>query len=148
MHFANHPLNSTPGTYALLLEIREPTELRVGRLGHIHFDSPFYLYFGSAFGPGGLGARLKHHLQPTGRVVMASRKGTSTASLKGTPLGFLRVRSAGRSPEGDWRRTGRAPHRQGSCLLPSPLGSLEPVARPLGLEHRRVMDDPIDHGRG
>jgi Uri superfamily endonuclease len=28
------------------------------------FDSSFYMYLGSAFGSGGLQARLKHHLQP------------------------------------------------------------------------------------
>lgn len=51
-----------PGTYALILELRAPTEITVGRLGAIHFDAPFYLYVGSAFGPGGLVARLRHHL--------------------------------------------------------------------------------------
>lgn len=65
MRFGAYPLDSTPGTYALLLELHERAEVRVGRLGRIDFDSPFYLYFGSAFGPGGLRARLKHHLQPT-----------------------------------------------------------------------------------
>jgi Uri superfamily endonuclease len=34
----------------------------------MQFDSPFYLYFGSAFGPGGLEARIKHHLQPARRA--------------------------------------------------------------------------------
>ena len=57
-------MNSAPGTYALLLKLQAPIELQVGRLGRIHFESPFYLYFGSAFGPGGLEARIKHHLQP------------------------------------------------------------------------------------
>jgi Uri superfamily endonuclease len=60
-------LDSTPGTYALLLKLQAPTELHVGRLGGIDFSSPFYLYFGSAFGPGGLGARIEHHLQPARR---------------------------------------------------------------------------------
>lgn len=58
------PLDSTPGTYVLLLALQVPAELQVGRLGAIQFDSPFYLYFGSAFGPGGLKARIRHHLQP------------------------------------------------------------------------------------
>ena len=68
MRLTDHPLNSTPGTYALLLTLQEPTELQVGRLDRIHFKSPFYLYFGSAFGPGGLEARIKHHLQPACRA--------------------------------------------------------------------------------
>jgi Uri superfamily endonuclease len=63
----DRPLDSTPGTYALLLKLQAPTELQVGHLGRIHFISPFYLYFGSAFGPGGLGARIEHHLQPARR---------------------------------------------------------------------------------
>lgn len=61
-------LNSTPGTYALLLALETPTELTVGCRGRIRFDSPFYLYFGSAFGPGGLEARIKHHMQPIRRA--------------------------------------------------------------------------------
>jgi Uri superfamily endonuclease len=68
MRFSGDPVDSIPGTYALLLELHEPTELQVGRHGQIYFESPFYLYFGSAFGPGGLGARLKHHLHPPGRA--------------------------------------------------------------------------------
>lgn len=57
-------MDSTPGTYALVLAFPEPCELQVGRIGRVKFDSPYYLYFGSAFGPGGLGARVKHHLNP------------------------------------------------------------------------------------
>lgn len=68
MRIINQTLSSMPGTYALLLELQAPVELQVGRLGRIHFDSPFYLYFGSAFGPGGLGARIEHHLQPARRA--------------------------------------------------------------------------------
>lgn len=67
MCLTDHFLDATPGTYALLLKLGEPTELRVGRLGQIRFDAPYYMYFGSAFGPGGLGARLKHHLRPARR---------------------------------------------------------------------------------
>ena len=60
-------LHSMRGTYALLLELESPLELPVGRLGRIRFEAPYYLYFGSAFGPGGLGARINHHLQPARR---------------------------------------------------------------------------------
>ncbi len=51
------------GTYALLLELPRSVRLRVGRLGLVTFDAPVYLYVGSAFGPGGLAARLGHHLR-------------------------------------------------------------------------------------
>ncbi|MBW2289032.1 MAG: GIY-YIG nuclease family protein [Deltaproteobacteria bacterium] len=54
---------SVPGTYALLLELPAVSSLRVGRLGPMTFEAPVYLYSGSAFGPGGLAARLTHHLR-------------------------------------------------------------------------------------
>lgn len=66
MRFVDYPVSSAPGTYALLLELQEPAEVQVGRLGRVRLHSPFYLYFGSAFGPGGLGARIGHHLKATG----------------------------------------------------------------------------------
>jgi Uri superfamily endonuclease len=64
----DHRLDSSPGTYALILALQAPTELQIGCLGQIRFDSPFYLYFGSAFGPGGLEARIRHHMQPARRA--------------------------------------------------------------------------------
>jgi Uri superfamily endonuclease len=64
----DHSLDSTPGTYALILALQSSTELQVGCLGRIRFHAPFYLYFGSAFGPGGLQARIEHHLQPARRA--------------------------------------------------------------------------------
>ena len=60
-------LDSAPGTYVLILSLDAPTELKVGRLGRLRFDSPYYLYFGSALGPGGLRARIDHHLRPPDR---------------------------------------------------------------------------------
>jgi Uri superfamily endonuclease len=57
-------LSAGPGTYALLLELPVVSRLRVGRLGLVTFEAPVYLYSGSAFGPGGLAARLMHHLHP------------------------------------------------------------------------------------
>lgn len=59
---------SIPGTYALVLELQEPAELRIGSLGLIRFDRPFYIYVGSAFGPGGVRARIGHHLRPVRRA--------------------------------------------------------------------------------
>ena len=49
------------GTYALLLECRQAGALRAGGLGRLHLDPGFYLYIGSAFGPGGLRSRLGRH---------------------------------------------------------------------------------------
>jgi Uri superfamily endonuclease len=60
-------MKSSPGTYALLLALHEPAELDIGKLGRIRFDAPFYIYFGSAFGPGGLAARVGRHMRPVQR---------------------------------------------------------------------------------
>ncbi|MGE0826767.1 MAG: DUF123 domain-containing protein [Candidatus Binatia bacterium] len=37
--------------------------LRIGQLGHLQVFPGFYVYVGSAFGPGGVRARVKHHCQ-------------------------------------------------------------------------------------
>ena len=52
-----------PGTYVLILNIPFKNKLHVGKLGCISFPSGFYAYVGSAMGPGGLKARLNHHLK-------------------------------------------------------------------------------------
>lgn len=52
------------GTYALILHLRRFTKIRIGKLGIRAFDAGYYVYVGSAFGPGGLRGRLSHHLQP------------------------------------------------------------------------------------
>ena len=52
-----------PGTYILLLELRAVERIRVGKLGRHRFAAGHYAYVGSAFGPGGLAARLAHHLK-------------------------------------------------------------------------------------
>jgi Uri superfamily endonuclease len=51
------------GTYALILEARSVFELTVGKLGRLSGRPGYYVYVGSAFGPGGVKARLKHHRQ-------------------------------------------------------------------------------------
>ncbi|MBP1465245.1 GIY-YIG nuclease family protein [Candidatus Chloroploca sp. M-50] len=53
------------GTYILVLQLDQTlTQLQIGRLGSFAFAPGFYLYVGSAFGSGGLAARLKHHANP------------------------------------------------------------------------------------
>ncbi len=51
------------GTYVLYLELRSEKRLTVGRLGNVRFRVGHYAYVGRAFGPGGLAARLAHHLR-------------------------------------------------------------------------------------
>lgn len=57
-----------PGAYALLLRIASNTCLRIGSLGTVDFLAGDYLYLGSALGPGGLRARLHHHLSSTAKL--------------------------------------------------------------------------------
>ena len=49
------------GTYILMLYVNKETVLQIGKLGSFTFMRGTYAYAGSAFGPGGLAARLKHH---------------------------------------------------------------------------------------
>ena len=59
-----HPL---PGTYALVLPAASKKSIEIGKIGAIEIKSGFYLYVGSAFGPGGVKARIKHHVKKSSR---------------------------------------------------------------------------------
>lgn len=56
-------MKSKSGTYALILEVDMPFEIEVGRLGLLSGNKGYYIYCGSAFGPGGVKARTTHHLK-------------------------------------------------------------------------------------
>ena len=53
-----------PGTYALVLRAAQQKNVQVGRLGKLAMQPGFYVYVGSALGPGGLKARVGRHLRP------------------------------------------------------------------------------------
>ena len=53
------------GTYALVLHATNRESIQIGRLGGLDLLPGFYVYVGSAFGPGGVRARLRHHLKRT-----------------------------------------------------------------------------------
>lgn len=53
-----------PGTYALILHLARSQIIGVGRLGAFDFPAGWYVYVGSALGPGGLAGRLGRHLAP------------------------------------------------------------------------------------
>jgi Uri superfamily endonuclease len=55
-------LPAAKGSYALLLRLAETAVIQVGRLGRFDLAAGYYLYLGSALGPGGLRARLRRHL--------------------------------------------------------------------------------------
>ena len=50
------------GTYALILKVNRARTVSIGRLTATTFPTGFYIYIGSAFGPGGLRARLGRHI--------------------------------------------------------------------------------------
>lgn len=54
-------LPECPGTYVLVFQAAMAWRLEVGRLGEIALETGYYLYVGSAFGPGGLAARIQRH---------------------------------------------------------------------------------------
>ena len=49
-----------PGSYLLVVDCTHSTEIEVGALGPIQFETGYYAYVGSAFGPGGL-SRVDRH---------------------------------------------------------------------------------------
>lgn len=55
------------GTYVLVLRAERCASVQIGRLGVLQVHRGHYLYVGSALGPGGLKARLGHHLRPVAR---------------------------------------------------------------------------------
>lgn len=60
-------ITSQPGTYALLFRCETPFQAVVGKLGPTQVGAGYWVYVGSAFGPGGLRSRLAHHLKPSTR---------------------------------------------------------------------------------
>ena len=60
-------MRSRPGTYALVLRATQQKNVQVGRLGKLAMQQGFYVYIGSALGPGGLKARVGRHLRPAAR---------------------------------------------------------------------------------
>ena len=56
-------MKSKPGTYALILRSCKRQRLRVGRWQEIGVEPAYYIYVGSAFGPGGVKARLNRHFR-------------------------------------------------------------------------------------
>lgn len=54
-------IGSRRGTYSLILSCRTNPIIQVGRLGGLQLQPGFYVYVGSALGPGGIAARVAHH---------------------------------------------------------------------------------------
>lgn len=56
-----------PGTYLLRFDLAAPLDIEVGRLGTLHLPAGALYYVGSAFGAGGVAARVGRHLRGGGR---------------------------------------------------------------------------------
>lgn len=54
-------MNSKSGTYALLMQSEMSTRAQIGRWGYLDVRPGYYIYVGSALGPGGLLARVSRH---------------------------------------------------------------------------------------
>lgn len=59
-------MKSEPGTYALVMQSTREQSIAVGALGEMIVRSSVYVYVGSAFGPGGVRARVQRHLSAGG----------------------------------------------------------------------------------
>lgn len=57
---------SHSGTYSLVFRSSLERLIAVGKLGQLRAKPGFYVYVGSAFGPGGLAARVAHHGRSSG----------------------------------------------------------------------------------
>ncbi len=49
------------GSYSLLIRLRSPSEIQVGKRGRVHFPAGYYVYTGSAMN--GLTTRISYHLR-------------------------------------------------------------------------------------
>jgi len=56
-------LAAGPGAYALTFDVDVPIALPIATLGEPVLDPGLYVYAGSAFGPGGIRARVGRHLR-------------------------------------------------------------------------------------
>jgi len=56
-------IEAEPGTYILILKAETAGEIPIGRRGALGLRPGYYLYVGSALGPGGLKSRLARHIR-------------------------------------------------------------------------------------
>lgn len=55
-------MQAKPGTYALVMACSSVQSVEIGKWGRLQTRPGFYVYVGSAFGPGGLRSRIAHHM--------------------------------------------------------------------------------------
>lgn len=62
-----HQVPPDAGLYILFMQLWVASALPVGALGEHRFEAGYYAYIGSAYGPGGLAARIQRHLKAAAR---------------------------------------------------------------------------------
>ena len=88
-----------PGTYALILSCTSNARIQIGRLGTMKLQRGYYIYLGSALGPGGLRARISHHQK------LSTRPHWHIDYLRAqTRLRSVWLRYDGRRHEHEWAR--------------------------------------------
>ncbi len=65
LDLAEMDLPEDNGTYILIVRVSQMRRLGIGSLGEFDIIPGSYAYVGSAFGSGGLRARISHHLEST-----------------------------------------------------------------------------------
>ena len=76
-------MQTDPGTYALVLESRTRQKIQIGRWREIETQPGYYVYIGSALGPGGVRARVARHF----RLVKSNHWHIDYLRMYTTPLG-------------------------------------------------------------
>ncbi len=56
-------MKAQSGTYAVILGAKEQKQIQIGRLRLLDIKIGYYIYIGSAFGPGGIKARVSRHFR-------------------------------------------------------------------------------------
>ena len=88
-----------PGSYVLIMRLPQRVALDVGRLGRIDFPAGWYVYAGSARGPGGLAARVGRHRRIPKTLHWHVDRLRALAELTGVWYSVV-----GRKRECDWAR--------------------------------------------
>src|ERR1041385_2849293 len=83
-------LPNAKGTYVLIASVLQMKRIEVGQLGEFDIVPGFYAYVGSAFGAGGLGARIC--FKPLNPSRSGTRPQTKSSSTTG-PNSWRRLRS-------------------------------------------------------
>jgi len=57
-----------PGAYGFVVRLSQVLDLEIGKFDRVSLPKGLYFYGGSAFGPGGLKARLGRHIRPKSKL--------------------------------------------------------------------------------